>query len=166
MRAVVDEGADDANEECSPRKHGSATRSDGDEAGEDAIADHRDVIGVRENSIKEHARDATGTRGEGSAHGSASHDGAVALGGDAQSGARVKTVPAHPEDESAEHDKGGRVARHSVGLAVLIKAANARLDDGSGAEGRNAASHVHDTGAREVEASTKDGEATLGGEGA
>mmetsp|Transcript_44623 Transcript_44623/g.148912 ORF Transcript_44623/g.148912 Transcript_44623/m.148912 type:complete len:216 (+) Transcript_44623:141-788(+) len=42
--AVVHEGADEAGEECGPREHAGAAGGDGDEAGEDAVADHAHVV--------------------------------------------------------------------------------------------------------------------------
>mmetsp|Transcript_6906 Transcript_6906/g.19717 ORF Transcript_6906/g.19717 Transcript_6906/m.19717 type:complete len:358 (+) Transcript_6906:986-2059(+) len=162
--AVVNEGADKAGEKRGPHVHRRATGGDGDEAGEDAVADHAHVVRLGENAVEEDDGDAAHGGGEGGAHGGARHDGAVPGGGDAEGGARVEAVPAHPEDESTDDLERSRLARDRHHLAALVEPPRPRPNHKRAAERRHAARHVDHARAREIDAAASPGFVLIPGE--
>ena len=57
---------------------------------------------------------------------------------------------APPQDEGTEDDEGGVVAGHGDGAAISAEAAGTGADDHGAHEPREAADHVHDAGAGEI----------------
>ena len=86
-----------------------ASRGDGDEAGEDAVAHRDEVPDLVQRVVQEHRGDAAGGGGERGDDGDAGGDFSRGAVGDGQLRAGVEAVPADPEDEGAEHNERGVV---------------------------------------------------------
>mmetsp|Transcript_54302 Transcript_54302/g.118413 ORF Transcript_54302/g.118413 Transcript_54302/m.118413 type:complete len:287 (+) Transcript_54302:816-1676(+) len=152
----VDEASDDANDVRVPGSDCGATSSNGDEASEDAVADHGNVPGLGgEQLIQQNGRHAASAGRKGRRQDYTSHSLGVAAGGQRKSRARVETVPAKPEDESTEHAQHRRVTRHWDGLLGLIITPLPRADDCGAPKGRHASSHVDHARASKVDAAAE-----------
>ena len=148
--ANVDDARDDTDDEGHPGVDDGAAGGNADETGEDAVEGQADVIVALEELGEDHRGDGAGSSREGGGH----RDLAGEVGGvarDHEGGAAVEAVPAEPEDEGAEgaHGRGG--AGHFVGLlGDGVEAADTGSEDDGADEASDAASHVDDAGAGEV----------------
>ena len=91
--AKIHEAADDPDEHCVPGQHGGAARGDGDEAGEDPVAQRGEVPDVVQLLAGEHCDHPAEGGGDRGADGGARGGGGVALGSDGEGRARVEAVP-------------------------------------------------------------------------
>mmetsp|Transcript_4715 Transcript_4715/g.10677 ORF Transcript_4715/g.10677 Transcript_4715/m.10677 type:complete len:552 (+) Transcript_4715:478-2133(+) len=144
---LVDEGADEADGDRAATLNVAAAGGDGDEAGEDAIAEGADIVLVRQEVAQDEHHDAASGGGERRVHGHLSGQRPRLLAVHAQGGARVETVPPKPEREGAQDDQGHVVRLELLGL---LEAALARPQHVGARERANAAGEVDDAAAREV----------------
>mmetsp|Transcript_26222 Transcript_26222/g.66554 ORF Transcript_26222/g.66554 Transcript_26222/m.66554 type:complete len:470 (-) Transcript_26222:119-1528(-) len=149
--AKIHEAADDPDEHGVPGQHGGAARGDGDEAGEDPVAQRGEVPDVVQLLAGEHCDHPAEGGGERGADGGARGGGGVALGSDGEGRARVEAVPAHPQYEGAERLQHRGVTADGDGGAVQVEAPRPGPDDQCAPEGGDAAGHVHDARAGEVD---------------
>ena len=91
--AKIHEAADDPDEHGVPGQHCGAARGDGDEAGEDPVAQRGEVPDVVELLAGEHGDHPAEGGGERGADGGARGGGGAALGSDGEGRARVEAVP-------------------------------------------------------------------------
>mmetsp|Transcript_26907 Transcript_26907/g.88055 ORF Transcript_26907/g.88055 Transcript_26907/m.88055 type:complete len:536 (-) Transcript_26907:48-1655(-) len=142
-RPEVDGRGDRADDERAPERHDGAGRRDGHEAREDAVvrvARVDDAVdGVAQGRRREAARRGRDRR----RHHDVAREAAVAS--DRERRDAVEAVPADPEDERAQ----GLVDDGLLGQALLPVAA--RADERGADERRDAAGHVDDAAAREVD---------------
>mmetsp|Transcript_23417 Transcript_23417/g.70173 ORF Transcript_23417/g.70173 Transcript_23417/m.70173 type:complete len:401 (+) Transcript_23417:146-1348(+) len=141
--AHVDEGADGAHDERARGRHDGAGRRDGHEAREHAVPDVAGVDVVLHAVADERRREAARGRAERRRDGDVGRRLRVAV--DVERRAAVEAVPAHPEDEDAER------LEHGLALGEVVGEARARAHEEAGAEGRDAARHVHRARAGEVD---------------
>jgi hypothetical protein len=147
--AVVNEGADEADEDGGPGIHDGAGAGDGDETSEDAVEGGGDVGGVLERDMDGEGGSTAGAGGEGGGDGGA---GGVLHVLEREGGHGVETVPAEPQDEGTESGEDGGVAGHVLHLTGAGREAAGAGTKSDGAHERGAAtSHVHDAGAGEVD---------------
>ena len=145
---VNDEGAERTADEGGPRFRDGATGGDGDETRENTVAHGDQVPDVVQLVVQEHGCHTTSGGGERRVDGTAGHS--FSVGDDAARGARVEAVPAEPEDEGAENDERGGVARHRVHATIGSKATGARTDDHGAHQTSETTNHVDDARAGEV----------------
>mmetsp|Transcript_921 Transcript_921/g.3724 ORF Transcript_921/g.3724 Transcript_921/m.3724 type:complete len:438 (-) Transcript_921:390-1703(-) len=147
--ALVEEGADDADEHGRSTLDVAAARRDGDQAGEDAVAHAADVVPPVHDVAQDEDDQAPGRARERRVHGHLGRQGALRRGGHPESGTAVESVPTEPQDESAQDDQ--RQAVRGERLAnVAVEAAVARADHCGANERADAAAHVDDAAAGEV----------------
>mmetsp|Transcript_28155 Transcript_28155/g.64772 ORF Transcript_28155/g.64772 Transcript_28155/m.64772 type:complete len:232 (+) Transcript_28155:362-1057(+) len=111
----VDKAAKEPNENSSPRVHGRASCGDTDKSSKDAVAQHANVPGVRDQElVNDNDRATTGRcRKRGSADG-AGHG--ASRSSQTEGRARVEAIPSDPEDESTEDLERGVRRGHGDGL--------------------------------------------------
>mmetsp|Transcript_110644 Transcript_110644/g.356975 ORF Transcript_110644/g.356975 Transcript_110644/m.356975 type:complete len:332 (+) Transcript_110644:568-1563(+) len=148
--ALEQEGTHGANDHSRPALDIAATRSDGDQASQDAIAHASDVV-LPEHGKAEHQDDQPGScSSERRVHGHLGCQSALRRGAHCESGTAIEAVPAEPQDEGAQDDQ--RQTVRGEGLTnVGVKATVARANNNRANECSDTAAHVDDTAAGKVQ---------------
>mmetsp|Transcript_75957 Transcript_75957/g.216723 ORF Transcript_75957/g.216723 Transcript_75957/m.216723 type:complete len:433 (+) Transcript_75957:115-1413(+) len=160
-RAEVDEAREEADDEGSVGLDDRAGGGHGDKAAQQSVLHVAELERVLAVSLAVHERadeqaaDAAGSGADGGGDHGLGGDEAVV--DDVEGRDAVETVPAHPEDEGAEGAENGSVLGRVVAGQLDERARGVRLAGLTGAkevgatERGNAARHVHDSGAGEVD---------------
>mmetsp|Transcript_30655 Transcript_30655/g.69831 ORF Transcript_30655/g.69831 Transcript_30655/m.69831 type:complete len:433 (-) Transcript_30655:170-1468(-) len=149
--ALVDQPADEPDQHSLPALHEGAARGDGDEAGQDAVAEAAHVQAPRRDDLcaQEEDDEAAHAGGQRGVRGHQAGEVGVGRSLHAQGAAGVEAEPAEPEEEGPEHAEGDAVAVELLGLGAVPAPLPGADDDGA-AEGAHAADEVDDAAAREV----------------
>mmetsp|Transcript_75966 Transcript_75966/g.216769 ORF Transcript_75966/g.216769 Transcript_75966/m.216769 type:complete len:403 (+) Transcript_75966:174-1382(+) len=161
VRAKVDECSAEADDERAVRLAGRARGGDGDEAREDAVVGIAELehVGTIDLALHERADEEGGDGARAGGEGGGDHGlgGDEAVVHDVEGRDAVETVPAHPENECAEGLEDRAVLRGVVRREGEERAAGhrlaslTRLEESRADEGGDAAGHVHDARASEVD---------------
>ncbi|KAM3388167.1 hypothetical protein ACQJBY_010748 [Aegilops geniculata] len=149
------EAADDGG----PRVDHAAAGGDGREPAEQAVADVHHVPVPRLEPLPEQRRERRHAARQRRRHGGAAHARPLPVDApgrpvrleDGDEGPRVEPVPAEPEQEGAQHDERRAVALERHRAAGVVEPADAGPLDERAPEAGDAADHVHDAGAGEVD---------------